>query len=664
MKGLKIKIFIILNLIIATVFALNTFSLATDANSNPKYIGITELKLESGFGYAIGDPNFGGAKIWNLIQYQSETSSSYSENNIYCLKAGVGFENVDKRATYNVFYDMKTEKTSIGKENDILKKLAEGKITLDSGTTINQYSAILAVLDLFYFDGVSDTSYKQNLLSAATANIYNYQLTNDDIEAVQQAALWYFTNYGEESIYNQYSKSGWLDYTTNGTSYTSLSDYNMGTNEGRMRQTQAENLYNYLIRTAIANAPEYDNIANQTKAPIQLDTKTLNYEMQGTRTIVGPIHISQNNIKPYELEFITKIGNTATTDYILLDKNKSQVSSGTTIEDLIGQDFYISLPLESTLKKTVSVEINISYDEMNFTLWAHSSNKDEQPVVIPEKEEISVPGKLEVEIPDLEGEYELEIVKQDGERGTKLSGAIFNVNGEDKTATNTSGIVNLGKVQITNTSTIDTYTIEETTSPNGYNKFDGTIELNVAKKIENARYVVDTANTTIVVKDSSGTQITQNIPVTINKTTGKITITVDNERITGSYELEIVKVDSQTGEKLSGAVFNVNGEDKTATNANGIVNLGKHQITEAGTADSYTITETNAPEGYNKFNGTIKLNISFGIENGAYVINENYTTIVVTDENGNEITENIPSTLDVNTTTGKITITVENEKIE
>ena len=152
MKGLKTKIILILNLIIATILGLNTFSLATDARNNPKYIGITELKLESGFGYAIGDPNSGGAKIWNLIQYQSETSSSYSENNIYCLKAGVGFENVGKRATYNVFYDMKTEKTNIGKENDILKKLVEGKIALDGGTTINKYSAILAVLDLFYFD--------------------------------------------------------------------------------------------------------------------------------------------------------------------------------------------------------------------------------------------------------------------------------------------------------------------------------------------------------------------------------------------------------------------------------------------------------------------------------------------------------------------------------
>ncbi len=662
MKNLKTKIIIVLNLIIATILGLNTLSLATDANNNPKYIGITELKLESGFGYAIGDPNSGGAKIWNLIQYQSETSSSYSENNIYCLKAGVGFENVDKKATYNVFYDMKTEKTSIGRENDILKNLVEGKITLDGGTTINQYSAILAALDLFYFDGVSDISYKQNLLSAATANIYNYQLTNDDIESVQQAALWYFTNYGEAAIYDQYNKSGWLDYTTNGTSYTSLSDYNIGTNEGRMRQTQAENLYNYLIRTAIANAPEYDNLANQTKAPIQLDTKSLNYEIQGSRTIIGPIHITENNIKAYKLEFITKIDNVATNNYILLNKDKSPVSTGTTIADLIGQDFYISLPLESTLKKTVSVEINISYDEMNFTLWTNSSKKDEQPIAIPEKEEISLPGKLEIEIPDLEGEYELEIVKQDENSGAKLAGAIFNVNGEDKTATNTSGVVNIGTIQIKNTSTPDTYTIKETTSPEGYNKFTGSIELNVAKKIENARYVVDTENTTMVVKDSTGATITENIPVTINKTTGKITITVDNEKITGNYELEIVKVDGETNLPLTGAVFNVNGEDKTPTNTDGILNLGTTEITGTATKDSYVIKETTGPDTYNKFDGTIELEVAKKVENGKYVIDTENTTMVVKDSTGATITQDIPVTIDK--TTGKITITVENVKKE
>ena len=422
MKGLKTKIIIVFSLILVLIFGINKLVLATDASNNPKYIGITELKEQSGIGYAIGDPNAGGAKIWNLIEYQSATSETYFENNIYCIKAGVGFENIDKRATYNVFYDMKTEKTSIAGENDILKGLVEGEIELEDGTTISQYSAILAMLDMFYYDGVSDETYRENLLNAA--GIYTgasiYSLTNDDIEAVQQAALWYFTNYGENSIYDMTSQSGWLNYTTNSISYTSLGDLSQGTtNEGRIRQNQAETLYKYLIKTAKEKAPEYDNITNAEEAPVQLDTQKLNYEIQGTRTIIGPIHITKNNIKAYNLELITKIENSETSDYILLDQNKSQVSEGTTVSDLIGQDFYISLPLESTLKKTVNIEINIDYNKMNFTLWASTTNTDEQPVVIPKREKISIPSKLEVEIPNLEGNYEIELVKQDEKTGGK-----------------------------------------------------------------------------------------------------------------------------------------------------------------------------------------------------------------------------------------------------
>ena len=261
-----------------------------------------------------------------------------------------------------------------------------------------------------------------------------------------------------------------------------------------------------------------------------------------------------------------------------------------------------------------------------------------------------------------EGNYVVEIVKKEQGTETALPGAVFNVNGEDKEATNSNGILSLGTVEITDTETLDTYTITETSSPEGYNKFEGSIELSVAKKLENGNYVVDTENTTMVVKDSTGATISQDVPVTINITTGRITIEVDNEKIVGDYGLEIVKVDSKTGEKLSGAVFNVNGEDKTVTNTNGVLNLGTIQITGTATKDSYIIKETTSPDTYNKFDGTIELDVAKKLENGKYVIDTANTTMTVKDSAGAEITQNIPVTIDK--TTGKITITVENVKKE
>ena len=273
-------------------------------------------------------------------------------------------------------------------------------------------------------------------------------------------------------------------------------------------------------------------------------------------------------------------------------------------------------------------------------------------------------GKITLTIPNkkTEGNYTIDLVKQDGETKDKLSGAIFNVNGEDKTATNVDGVINLGTVEITNIEEPDVYVIKETSSPSGYNKFEGSIELSIAKKLENGKYVVDTENTRMVVKNSEGTEITENVPVAIDKTTGKITITVDNKKTEGNYTIDLVKQDGETKDKLSGAIFNVNGEDKTATNVDGVINLGTVEITNIEEPDVYVIKETSSPSGYNKFEGSIELSIAKKLENGKYVVDTENTRMVVKNSEGTEITENVPVAIDK--TTGKITITIDNEKKE
>lgn len=441
MKMKRIYMVVVLvSIFIINILLCSNMSYARTPNT-PLYIGITELKLESNIGYAIGDPNSGGAKIWNLIQYQSETSNSYSENNIYCLKAGVGFTNVDKRATYDIFYDMKTDKSEMvaQNQNTILKELATKTLELDDGTQISQYSAILAILEQCYFSKTSTEADREALLKAAQIPTYTYNLTDDDIEAVQQAALWYFTNYGEEDIYNQYNGSGWLNYTTNGTSYTSLSDYNQGTSEGRMRQQQAEILYKYLIRTAIENAPKYDNIESQSGLPAQVNTTKIDYEESNGNYIIGPINITENanNPSPYNIDFVVKNGETETSDYKLLDSNKTEVPQGTTVEDLVGQNFYISVPNTVDISE-ISVNITINYNNTNLTLGISSTNNKEQPIVLPEKESVSVPTELTI-TPHDERIFDLALRKYiTAVNGVELTGANVRVPNIDE-STLTSG---------------------------------------------------------------------------------------------------------------------------------------------------------------------------------------------------------------------------------
>ena len=257
-----------------------------------------------------------------------------------------------------------------------------------------------------------------------------------------------------------------------------------------------------------------------------------------------------------------------------------------------------------------------------------------------------------------EGKYEIEIVKQDATTKARLQGAVFNVNGTDKTATNENGTVNLGTTTITDLSTKDSYVIKETSAPSGYNKFEGTITLEVAKKIENGTNVVDVANTTMTVTDQDGQVITANSPVSIDKTTGKITITVDNESIQGTYKLQVIKVDSKNSNtKLAGAKFTVkvNNEDakEYTTDESGVLSITPVTITGEGT-DTIIIEETEAPAGYTKLIGQLKLNVTKTISNGNYVVSNVEFSSDTTDEQKQGSTVALDN--------GTITVTVPNRK--
>ena len=409
MKTKKILLGVSILIIAFIVGSMQNIVFATNATT-PLYLGITELRTNSepNMGYSINNPNAGGKYIWNILEYTSSGDNASlkadGHKNIYCVKAGVGFSDIKKRATYNVFYDMKTEREKIKQQNDVLKSIVEGTIKIDDNTSISKYDALLALGDMLYLTGESSESDKTALLEAAGINADNwdFSLTDDDIGAVQQAAIWYFTNYGEEN--GKYDKTSddetWLYYTLDGNTYTSFSNYNPtgvdpNSGAGKQRQMQAKQLYDYLIKTAKANANNYSN-SSATGAPAKINTTTLNYEEVGENYVIGPINITEvsGNTIPYTIDFKVKNSGNETDNYKLLDSNKREVAQGTTVKDLVGKDFYISIPKETT--KKVGVSISINYSNSKLTLWASTTDNQTQPVMIPEKEEKSENVDLEV----------------------------------------------------------------------------------------------------------------------------------------------------------------------------------------------------------------------------------------------------------------------------
>ena len=187
---------------------------------------------------------------------------------------------------------------------------------------------------------------------------------------------------------------------------------------------------------------------------------------------------------------------------------------------------------------------------------------------------------------------------------------------ETKT-TNENGIIDLGTIEITEIANKDTITVKETKAPEGYNKILDTLEIEVEKQLLNGSYSVKNA----VLK--SGQEEGTNIALEGNV----IKITVANKLITGNYQIQLEKVDSDNPEtKLQGAEFEITVPGKAVetktTNENGIIELGTVAITDITKKDTITVKETKAPKGYNHILDTLTIEVEKQIENDAYKIKE------------------------------------------
>ncbi len=312
MKKIRLILYSVILMIILTILPI----VSKAATQNPVlYFGITELRTMStpNLGYAIGDPNTGGAtttaaKIWNIVQYSDSNYSNPTEVNVYCVKAGVGFSDTSKEQSYNLKYDMKTERTQIAAQNSVLNNLVNN----------GQYNNLLALADLIYLPGVSTAEERAKLLDDAgiVDGENEFALTDDDIKATQQAAMWYFTNYGEENDkYNKYGKTSWLWYTEDGKTYKNFESYNPTSappNEGA-GITRAENmqlLYEYLIDEAKKNGPAYENGNAEPHTVLTLYASTGNNQAQ-------PLMEIQRTPKEFDLalrKYITKVDGTNVTN--------------------------------------------------------------------------------------------------------------------------------------------------------------------------------------------------------------------------------------------------------------------------------------------------------------------------------------------------------------
>jgi len=324
--------------------------------------------------------------VWKVVKYNSDKVNFDYENAIYCLKAEQGFQSAagsHTPETYNLTYDYR----------DTSKPTAE----------LSYYKETLWLLDNFYIQGQSTAADRAALIAAAGIPD-DTDITDDDIDVVQQKALWYFTN-ADSSAYHSHDLDGITPLINLAIaskaeaaaepvspSFTNIDDIDS------YRFEDIKDLFKYFVDGAKANAGSYTGTSGS--APIGLNSMVPSFEVSGENYIVGPYKIDKNNNNLYTLQANFKDqDNSNITNYTLLDSTKTAVTAGTEIKDLVGQQFYISIPKSSNISKvTFSIE-GSSYSGTKLTYWTKGGQEPTtQPLVIVEKSTLPLTGSNTVNI--------------------------------------------------------------------------------------------------------------------------------------------------------------------------------------------------------------------------------------------------------------------------
>ena len=540
--------------------------------------------------------------VWKIVTING-SAIDYSRT-LYCLKAEQGFYTAtpgEMQETYDETYNFKN-KTSMN----------------PLPVPDEYYNSIVWILNHSYIPSASTAQEDKATLLADAGITGNNGLTDDDIDVVQQLAIWYYTNYDDPIYHSNQSGIGpsmqsvWesiKDSSGSESEYQSINDKNM------YRYDDMERLFRYFIE----NADQAGDEVVQDVVPVTFTANGLNATIEGDSYIAGPYLFTENTTNPYNVSFsvTSQSGADLNGKYKVLNSNKQETNN--TIADMMGQTFYLKIPLSTVTSEnitSVKVGMNGSYTVTNATYWTKQGNNSVQPIVEVTREPKTFNDEKEVPLPQL-GNYILKLIKVDQNNpSTKLAGAEFKItspNGEETLTTNANGEITLSAIQVSGAGT-DTITIEETKAPDGYDKIiTDPIVVQVTKALTGNTYGMQSATITNQ-QSGASIEVSENV----------ITVTVENKLIPkdSEYNLKLVKVEQgNTSNRLEGAEFKINspnGEVTQTTNSNGEINIGPIAVTAEGT-DTITIEETKAPDGYEKIiTDPIRVEVTKVFENNTY----------------------------------------------
>ena len=387
--------------------------------------------------------------IYKIYEINSGTEN-YNKA-IYCLDISRGFGSntsewgLNKEKTYNQSLNMLDEADIATIKN----------YETSNNTSFSQadYEKVLKILKNTYIEG---TMSKEDFLNKMISNYRSdeFYITEKDIEVAQQLAIWHYTNentstggttFGEllgnsklteiyTSIYSNEGKTNLADiitYITDASGITDIYDgelYKLGNHKYYNLTSQIASGYqelhnqediadttiipdkykgmwnrfvgiNEIYKSFLNIAESTDTSVQDTTIPLEMNSNNAKIIEKSDNYIAGPFQIKKNNNNYYDFNaYFTDEDGNEITDYKILDSSQNETTK--TINDLVGQNFYIKVPNNVTYKK-IKVSYTAKYDTVSINYWTTGSDvKNTQPVAIVEKTPIPLSGEKEVTIPE------------------------------------------------------------------------------------------------------------------------------------------------------------------------------------------------------------------------------------------------------------------------
>ena len=371
MKKLKKLVSSIL-ITMLTVATLGSISAVKAASAGPLYLGIVSLR-RAGYGYQQE-----GSKVWKIAEYDSENGKTADlSKTIYCIKGGPGFGSSDMATGGVPTISKYTQKFN-------LKDLASIPSTYSKILpTGSNYNSLMWLLDNIYIMpaiGTDNTTAREEFLKSKIPNELYGLITDDDIDAVQQLAIWYFTNPSGDKYHYETSNFKINSIANVDSNYASMGD--IFGDDGWDREDAIEALFQYYITNAKANS-NYKS-TNNTTSPIEIVKSNATMTKVGSNYVAGPYKINKLLNVDYTLNatFTDINGTTITPSIGIKDVSGNVTATTKTLKELVGQEFYLIMPTSSNISG-IKMTVNTSYTSKTVDYWSVAdAPTTEQPVVI------------------------------------------------------------------------------------------------------------------------------------------------------------------------------------------------------------------------------------------------------------------------------------------